>query len=234
MLCVTGIALNLVLNRFAALAGIPLYLDSVGTVFTAVVGGYLPGILVGFLTNVLLWILGGSVMTIYYGVISVLIAVLAAFLSVRDWYRSFGRALCSVPLLALIGGGLGSLLTFGLYGLSYGEELSADLARFFYNSGLKSIFWAQLSGDFLIDLADKLAVVVIVFLLLRLIPADTQTRMRLRFWQQSPLSAEDRKASRGFPVRSMSLRPKFLLLATGGMIIVAASKPVARIVKYAA
>ena len=136
VLCVAGIALNLLLSMLAKALHIPLYLDTVGTVLTAVAGGYLPGMLTGFLTNILLWIINGDSMTVFYSVISVLIAALAAFLARKGWYRSFGKALCSVPLLALVGGGLGSLLTFALYKIDFGEELSADLAHFFYNNGL--------------------------------------------------------------------------------------------------
>ena len=220
-MCVAGIALNLLLNGLARLLHIPLYLDSAGTVLTAVVGGYLPGMLTGFLTNVLLWFINGDSTTIFFGVISVLIAALAAFLARKDWYRTFGKSLCSVPLLALVGGGLGSVLTFGLYGLSFGEELSASLAHFFYDNGLQSVFWAQLFGDYLIDLADKLLVVVIVFLLLLCIPAAVQRRLRVRLWQQNPLSAEDRRASGNYTVRGLSLRSKFMLLITVGMFLVA-------------
>ena len=220
-LCAAGIALNLLLGRLAVLARIPLYLDSVGTVLTAVLGGYLPGMMVGFLSNLLLSIVNGDELTVYYGVISVLIAAVAASLSRRDWYRTLGKTLLSAPLLALVGGCIGSLLTFALYQLDFGEELSASLAHFFYNNGLRSVFWAQMAGDVVIDLADKLAVVLIVFALLRLIPSGVQKRLRLRFWQQNPLSTEDRRASGGFTVRKMSLKRKFMLLVTAGMFIVA-------------
>lgn len=221
VLCAAGIALNLLLSRLVSLAGIPLYLDSVGTVLTAVLGGYLPGMTVGFLSNVLLGIVNGDEMTVYYGVISVLIAALAATLARRGWFRTLGKTLLSAPLLALIGGCVGSLLTFALYELDFGKDVSSSLAHFFYDSGLKNVFWAQLSADLVTDLADKLVVVLIVFGLLRLIPEGTRKRLFLRFWQQNPLSAEERRASRGFTVRKMSLKPKFLILATAGMFIVA-------------
>ena len=221
LLCVIGITLNLLLSRLAKLIGIPLYLDTVGTVLTAAAGGYLPGMLTGFLTNVLLWAINGDHMTVFYGVISVLIAALAAFLARQGWYRSFGKGVRSVPLLALIGGGLGSLLTFALYKLDFGEELSATLAHFFYDNGLQSVFWAQLLGDILIDVVDKFLVVLLVCLLLRCIPDSMRYRLYLRFWQQNPLSMEDRKASRDFSVRKMSLRSKFLILIMAGMFLVA-------------
>jgi response regulator RpfG family c-di-GMP phosphodiesterase len=220
-MCVVGIALNLLLSELARLLHIPLYLDTVGTVLTAAAGGYLPGMLTGFLTNVLLWGINGDSTTIYYGVISVLIAALAAFLARKGWYRTFGKSLCSAPLLALVGGGLGSLLTFGLYKLDFGQELSAELAHFFFDNGLQSVFWAQLLGDILIDVVDKLLVVLIVCGLLRCIPDSWRYKLYLRFWQQNPLSMEDRRASRDFRVRGMSLRSKFLLLILVGMTIVA-------------
>ncbi len=48
-----GITLNLVLSELSSKMGWPLYLDSVGTVLTAFVGGSLPGIAVGYLTNII-------------------------------------------------------------------------------------------------------------------------------------------------------------------------------------
>ena len=221
VLCIAGIALNLLLSLLAKALHLPLYLDTVGTVLIAAAGGYLPGMLTGFLTNVLLWIINGDSMTVFYSVISVLIAALAAFLARKGWYRTFGKSLCSAPLLALIGGGLGSLLTFALYKIDFGEELSAELAHFFYNNGLQSVFLAQLLGDILIDVVDKLFVVLIVCVFLGFIPDSVRYKLYLRFWQQNPLSMEDRQASRGFSVRKMSLRSKFLLLILIGMAIVA-------------
>lgn len=218
--CLAGIALNLVLRRFAALVGIPLYLDCVGTVLTAILGGYLPGMLVGYLTNIFLGI--WDPYAIYYGMINVLIAAVAAYLARQDRYRNVGRSLRTAPWLALVGGGLGSILTFGLYGLVFGEELSAKLAHFLYDSGLRSVFWAQLIGDFMIDLADKLLVVIIVVLLLHFIPQAIQDTVRRSFWQQRVLTDEERKAARRFRVRKASLRQKFLLLISGAMLIVAA------------
>lgn len=216
--CLAGIALNLVLRRLAALAGLPLYLDCVGTILTAILGGYLPGMIVGYVTNLLLWIWDPN--AIFFCVTSVLIAAVAAALARRNAFRSFGAAVLTVPLFALIGGGLGSVLTYCLSGMSFGEELSSGLVRFIYDAGLKSSFWAQLTGDFLIDLADKLVEIIIVILLLRFLPGKIQDVVRRSFWQQRPLSEEERRDSSRFRVRKMSLRPKFMLLIMGAMLAV--------------
>ena len=42
LLCAAGILLNIILNTVVTAIGVPLYLDTVGTVAVAVMGGYLP------------------------------------------------------------------------------------------------------------------------------------------------------------------------------------------------
>ena len=48
-----GILINVVGAKLALYFRLPLFLDSIGTVLAAAIGGYMPGIAVGFLTNVL-------------------------------------------------------------------------------------------------------------------------------------------------------------------------------------
>ena len=220
-LCAAGLALNLLLSWLASAAGIPLYLDSAGTILTAVLGGYLPGMVVGYVTNLVKGLFITDPNATFYNVLNVLIAALAAFLSRRDWFRTFRKALCSVPLFALIGGGLGALLTWGISYRDFGAELSSPLALWIHNSGLQSKFASQLSADLLLDLADKLVTVIIVVLILKVIPAHIQRACRLRLWQQKPMTAEDRAASRRFRTRKMSLRPKLMLLIMVSMLVVA-------------
>ena len=52
-LCAAGIVLNIVLSYLVTVLGLPLYLDTVGTVVIAILGGYLPGVIVGFTTNII-------------------------------------------------------------------------------------------------------------------------------------------------------------------------------------
>jgi hypothetical protein len=67
------IGLNFGLSILIKYSGAPLYLDSIGTILTAAFGGLLPGILVGFVSNLLNCIF--DPVSIYYSVVSILIAV---------------------------------------------------------------------------------------------------------------------------------------------------------------
>ena len=53
LLCLAGIAVNFVGVLLATELKLPLYLDAIGPVATAAIGGLLPGITVGFLTNII-------------------------------------------------------------------------------------------------------------------------------------------------------------------------------------
>ena len=46
-----GVLLNRCLSLLSSELGLPLYMDSMGTMFIAVLGGTFPGMSVGFITN---------------------------------------------------------------------------------------------------------------------------------------------------------------------------------------
>ena len=76
ILCILAIIVN-VAGMFSMHAlGIPLYLDTVGTIIATALGGGLPGIIVGFVTNVINGVLGTQSM--YYGIVNMTIAVITA------------------------------------------------------------------------------------------------------------------------------------------------------------
>ena len=51
--CGVCVAMNIVLGIITAALGIPLYLDTLGTVLTAALFGPVPGIIVGALSNII-------------------------------------------------------------------------------------------------------------------------------------------------------------------------------------
>ena len=162
------LAVNIAGARLALSFRLPLFLDSIGTILAGALLGYLPGIVVGFASNYILSF--GDYISMYYGVLSILIAMAAAFLSQRGTFKRLSSALASVFLFAFIGGALGSLLTWGLYGLKIGEGISAPLAVALNADTTLGPFISQFIADIGIDLADKFVTVLTVFATLRLLP----------------------------------------------------------------
>lgn len=163
-----GIAINFGGAKLALHFSLPLFLDSIGTFLAAIIGGILPGILVGFLSNAINSI--SDSITLYYGIISVLLGISAAIMSAHGWFHSFEKTLLSILIFAFIGGGLGSILTFLLYGYNFGTGISAPLAHEIFESTHFNIFFSQLTADILIDLLDKTISVCLTMLILFLLP----------------------------------------------------------------
>lgn len=213
------VLINFILPRTAGALGLPLYLDNVGTLLAAILGGYLPGIFVGYLNNIIN--MQGNPGNAYYVVLSTMIAAVGAYLGSKGWFDKIGKTLLTIPVFAFIGGALGSVLTFLLYGFGMGEGISAPFARVLLNNGTLSIFWAQMISDVTIDLIDKGITVVLVFVILRLIPESVKPGLWLTGWRQAPLSQDALKAVKKTATRSASLRSKIIAIISVIMVCVA-------------
>ncbi len=214
-----AIAINFILPRTASHFKIPLYLDNVGTLLAAVLGGYLPGIVVGYLNNIIN--MQGNPGNAYYVVLSTMIAACGSYLGKKGWFDKIGKALLTIPLFAFIGGVLGSILTYLLYGFGMGEGISSPFARSLLESGKLDVFWAQMLSDVVIDLIDKGITVILVFIIIKLIPDHLKPGLWLTGWRQAPLSDQAQFDAKHNPTRSFSLRGKIVTIITIIMVCVA-------------
>ena len=176
-LMVVCIALNFVLSQIVSKLGLPLYFDSVGTIVASATGGFLPGVVVGFLTNVVIHLYNRYILlnpddvTLYYCVVSVLIALVAAAFAQKKYFRKVTiKLLLPVICFVLIGGGIGSVITWGLYGNTMGDELASSLAGRIYTNVISNAFWAQMYAGLITDIPDKLFSTIVAFMLCKFYP----------------------------------------------------------------
>lgn len=102
LLVLFGVLVNVLLERLFKPLGLPVYMDTLGTVLVSLLGGSLPGVFAAALTTV---IRGAafSWMHIYFGVINVFLAVLVSWFKTRACSRASGRPsslFCSFPFSA--------------------------------------------------------------------------------------------------------------------------------------
>ncbi|MBO4579191.1 MAG: HD domain-containing protein [Clostridiales bacterium] len=216
ILCILGVAVNVALKELVIYLGLPLYLDTIGTVLAAVLGGYLPGVIVGLLTNGLAAI--GDYSSMYYAVLNVMIAVVAAWFSDRAYIKKVWGIILFIISLALIGGGLGTILPWCLDGVPLETEaLSAKL----YDMGLTNVPLAQLTANILVDLLDKTVTVAIALITLRFLPEKLCSKLKFQGWMQRPLSKEETKEARRKDIRIMSLKTKIMIILVVSFTVVA-------------
>ena len=186
LLLVCGLLLNIIPAKLAIACGLPLFLDCTGTVLTAMVGGYLPAIVVGFMLNAINGM--SDPVTTYYGVLSILIAVGAALFYKKGFFKSALRLLVVIFTFAIIGGGLGSVFTYFLFGFNFGEGISAPIAIAFHDVMGFSLFKSQFLADIVIDIFDKTIIVVLAVFLFRFIPQSFRDKMNKVFLRKAPSS----------------------------------------------
>ena len=216
VLILIGIAVNVALSRLVGALGLPLYLDVVGTVIVSSLSGYIPGIIVGLVTNIIKSFSDTSSM--YYGTLNVLIALVAAFATRRKFYKKVYKVIITIFVCAFIGGVGGSILTWLLYGFA-NVGVTSSLAQKIYETGHFSEFWAQFTADFLTDLADKAITIIIVTILLLVLPDAFKRSVRLYGWKQEPLNHELKAEVRNVVTGVASLRTKLIVLISAAMII---------------
>jgi len=189
--------INIAVNRIVVHMGLPLYVDNIGTILGAVYGGYLPGIFIGYVTNIINS--SDNLENMYYAGISVLIALSATFFAHKGFYKKLWKALLTVPVLAFMGGGIGSVLTWFIY-------------------GTENPFLSQLWYDFRIDLLDKLITVLGAYLLILVMPKNLSSLLELTDWRQRVMTRDELKKAEKTVTRGLSLRGRISLMITLVMI----------------
>ncbi len=207
VLCVAGICLNLLLNMSVIAAGIPLYLNTVGTVIVSVSGGYLPGVIVGFATNIIECTYDPS--ALFYGSLNVLIALAAARMADKGWMKRAVGIIGAIPVFTLIGGGLGAVIQWFTEEMAFSSE---QLNGMLYSTGYFNPAAAHLASSIIMDLPDKVVTVLIAAVILRLIPEKYWNIFSFRWWLQSPVSGQREISEGRSAVRRMSLLQKMLIV----------------------
>lgn len=220
LLCAAGIVLNLAGSAVSAAFHLPIYFDTAGTILAAVLGGYLPGILAGFFTNILLSIREPSML--YYGAINMIVAICASAFAQKGWFKSFPKVLAVIPPVTLITGVLGGNLTWFLNNSDIGGQFNRFATQMHENMGFGR-FGAQMAADLLYELVDKTISILLVFLLLRLLPGALQDSFRMQGRWQAPLSEEMKAAINRQKGRGVSLRVRVLLALIAGMVCISAT-----------
>lgn len=204
--------INISVNRLVKHLGLPLYVDNIGTLLGAVLGGYLPGIFVGYITNIINST--ADITNMYYAGISVLIAITATYFAEKGYFKSFFKSLITIPFLAFFGGVVGSVLTWFIFGPS------------------EQGFIGQISKDFALDIIDKAITVVLAYGLMKIMPRDTAQLLSLTDWRQKPLSDEEINEVKSTGTRGLSLKSELSILVCVIMLFITVATSAISFVLY--
>lgn len=164
-----AIALNIVVSNIVFALKLPIWLDSIGVVLTAVISGFWPATIVGVITGLASLITNPS--NIFYIPLFVITGGVATILSHYNGYSTFLRSLLSGIIGGITTGVSGSLITIIVYhGLSStGTGIIAGLLR-----QIGAPNWlAAMSAGVSCDITDKVITALVVFYILIALPQRT-------------------------------------------------------------
>ncbi len=233
ILCLAGILVNLLLNRLVGALGWPIYLDTIGTIIVAYIGGFVPGIFVALLTN----IIGSfsSSVTLYYGFLNVLIAILTTYFKRRKMLKKPFAAVLYIFSISAIGGILGGFITWFFCG-DETEGIVYKIYHFFLGTTTRgggqagivvtSNIWAFIMSQFVVDVIDKAICALVAMGVIRLLPDWMEQKLYFVGWQQTPIPDKEIRDVKKVNIRRMSIRRKItiaLIAASISIVIVGVS-----------
>lgn len=223
---VVCILLNILGTKLNGALGLPLFIDNIGTILSAMLGGYIPCITVGFFTNIIDGFFDSY--TIYYCIISVLVAVAAVSFAEKMRRLKIPYILLGIVTFAFLGGVVGGLLTWFINGLNFGEGYAVDMAARINSVVPMGYFLSNLLSVFLIDLVDKTIVTVIALVIYKLLPSPLLDFIHTRDWYYLTIFEQSNKHNR----KRLSLRWKTTLVVAISTTLVASAAIGISILQY--
>jgi energy-coupling factor transport system substrate-specific component len=170
VLIVISIAINMIAGQLVSMLKLPIFLDSIGTILSAVLAGPIVGMLTGLLTNII-WGLLTDPIAAAFAPVAMVIGLVAGLLARAGWFKTLPKVVCSgvvitlavtviaVPIRTyLFGGVTGSGADFFV---AYVHSMGSDL--------IESVAMTVLGAN----LVDKILTAIIVWLLVRNLPQRT-------------------------------------------------------------
>lgn len=217
IIVLTAIAFNVIVSYVIHRFGLPLYLDTIGTVAVSAVAGMLPGVITAVISNVICSAFNTNAM--YYSIISVLIAMVTARFTDNGFFKKKTGIVIYVTALTALGGFLGTVFQWLLVGGPQFHDV-AEASRIMsgQNGGIL-YFIAGLFINLILNLIDKGVSAGLAFLALRFIPSDIKRAIRDSKWHQKPLSDEKISKNEAASGHRVLLRKMTLLLTLSAIVL---------------
>ena len=209
LLIFRGVLVNVLPAYMANSLGLPLFLDTIGTIAASALGGIFPGILVGMLTNVICMIFDPN--AIYFGSINALTAVFAGLFVYKYSFRRVRKTVIFVVCLGFFVGVTTAVIHWFLLGGSQ-RAVIADISDYFKGITGMPAFWTFLITNILLNVLDKGITTLVVCLFMIILPQKFIENFGNSGWKQRPLTDAELKSIREWGKKlKFSLRVRMTL-----------------------
>lgn len=159
-----AVGINYVGKEIANALNLPMWLDSIGTILSAVVAGPWIGAISGAVNNVFFGLTMDGGVSIVYGLTSIAIAIVAGILAYLGWFRSLPKAILAGIIIALTS----AVVSTPLNVIYWGGTTSKALGDAIFASMMAAhlgIWFSSFVDELTMDLIDKIIVAILVYFL---------------------------------------------------------------------
>ncbi len=187
-----GIALNVILAFVEHLLDLPLYMDTVGTVVVATLGGLYPGIVTAVCTNALCLFFNPDAP--YFVLVNILIAIYTAWFVRKHTLKKILNVILFILGIALISGLSSGLIQWFFVGKTDYPVVLETVNAITISSGIGESY-AFIFVLIILNIIDKGFSIGLSVLVMHYIPEEKKDEIRDGCWKQKPLSSGEIEAS---------------------------------------
>ncbi len=187
---IIGITVNVIMAFIAHVTGLPMYLDTIGTIGVSAMAGLFPGIMTAIVTNAICTLFNSD--AIYFGIVNALIAMYTAWFSMNRSFRRIKNVVIYIFTTALISGLSGGIIQWGLLGGPVNHSVNAlmdSVTTVWKMPG----FLLFILLNILLNTIDKGFALGVSQLVLHFVPAKTSRSIRNSAWLQRPPTSAEKK-----------------------------------------
>ena len=162
-----GVGINFVGGTLVTVLKLPIFLDTIGTILVALLAGPWVGALTGLITNLILGVTDPTL--IAFAPVNVAIGLIAGFLALRGWFKTYPKIVASGLIIMLTGAILSAPIVILAFGGVTGSPGRSALTAFFLATG-NSIWRSVFTTNVIVEVVDKLISVFVAVFIARAIP----------------------------------------------------------------
>ena len=157
-----GIAINIIGGQIIALLKLPIYMDAIGTLLVSVLGGIVPGLVTGVLSNSINSIFAPDFFP--FTIVSVFLALATGLLSRGGMFRTIPRTIVSALVITLVSTITAAPIVAYVFGGVTGSGSTAIVAAL--QAGGSSLLQASIFTSLFTDLIDKSLSIAVVYIII--------------------------------------------------------------------
>lgn len=163
-----AIGINYLGKLFASLLKLPLWLDSIGTCLAAVLGGPIVGAICGAANNIIYGLTMDPISTIY-ALTNIGIGIVVGILAYKGYMKNIKGAILTGIIVGLVAVLISTPLNIYFWGGTTGNVWGDALYAWAASQNLP-MWLASGLDELVVDVPDKLAVIILVFIIQRGLP----------------------------------------------------------------